>query len=83
MVKYINVDIPIFIDDYIAPGEAKQSKSILDVLKQQFNFAVEKVTGVLKANSLKFVNFRETVKDFLTSGQVFNFMNAIDGTPAY
>ena len=69
MVKDINVDIPIFIDDYIAPGEAKQPKSILNVLKQQINFAVEKVTGVLNASSLKDVNFRETVKDFVPSDQ--------------
>ena len=83
MVKDINVDIPIFIDDYIAPGEGKQPKSILSVLKQQINFAMRKVTGVLNAGSFKNVSFRETVKDFVPSDQTFNFMNAIEGTPAY
>ena len=41
------------------------------------------VAGVLNAGSFKTVKFRETVKDFLASDQLFIFMNTIKGTPAY
>ena len=41
---------------------------------------MQKVTGVLNADSFKSVKFRETVKDFVASDRA---VNTIKGTPAY
>ena len=52
-------------------------------LNSQINIALQKLTPRNATAGMLTQNFKETVKQFSTSDEAFNFMNLIKGNPAY